>query len=301
LEKNDITPELVRALVAERFPQWSHLAVEPVELDGWDNTTFRLGEKLSVRLPSGDDYVPQVRKEHQWLPVLAPHLPLPIPEPLAVAEPSSRFGRPWSVYRWIPGAHATIERVPDRTQFALDLADFLDSLYGIDASDGPRASWEHSAFRGCPLSVWDAHTRAVVADLEPEVDARNCRAVWSRALATAWDKPPVWFHGDTTASNLLVRDGRLRAVIDFGCAAVGDPACDLVIAWTFFEGDSRRAFRDRIYMDDDTWARARGWALWKALITQHEGVRSGDVDDTGARFGWRVDALSLIRELCTDE
>jgi aminoglycoside phosphotransferase (APT) family kinase protein len=287
----------VAQLVAAQLPHWAHLSVTPVELDGWDNTTFRLGEELSVRLPSADAYVSQVEKEHRWLPILAPKLPLPIPEPVAKGAPSHVFPRPWSVYRWLSGAPATTERVPDLERFATDLADFLAALYRIDADDGPAAG-PHSFFRGGPLSTYDAETRAAIATLAGEIDAVAATRLWEDALAAIWRGVAVWVHGDVSASNLLVLDGRLSAVVDFGCSAVGDPACDLVIAWTFLHGTSRTAFRDRLPLDDETWARGRGWALWKALITLAE----GEPHAAGAsrRFGWRVGARDVIDEVLND-
>lgn len=297
MEKPDITPELVSRLVAMQFPQWAHLPVAHVELDGHDNTTFRLGEEFSVRLPSADGYVPQVDKEHRWLPLLAPYLPLPIPEPVARGIPALGFPRPWSVYRWRPGEPATADRVHDETRFATDLAAFLTALYAIDPTGGPAAG-AHSFFRGGPLTTLDADARQAITTLAHEVDADAATAVWEAALGTVWERPLVWVHGDITNSNLLVKNGRLSAVIDFGCSAVGDPACDLAIAWTFFAGESRRAFRDALALDGDTWARGRGWALWKALITHAELVRSGTQAVEGAhRFGWRLSSRGVLNEL----
>ncbi len=297
MEKRDITADLVSRLVATQFPQWAHLPVGPVDLDGHDNTTFRLGDEFSVRLPSGDGYVPQVEKEHQWLPFLAPHLPLPIPEPVARGVPARGFPRPWSVYRWRPGEPAIADRVSDQSRFATDLAGFLSALYTIDPRGGPAAG-ARSFFRGCPLGSLDADTRRAIAALAEDVDADAAAAVWDAALATAWDRPAVWVHGDISNSNLLVNDGRLSAVLDFGCSAVGDPACDLAIAWTFFAGKSRQAFRDALRLDADTWARGRGWALWKALITHDQLVRAGTPAVDGAlRFGWRLSSRGVLDEV----
>jgi aminoglycoside phosphotransferase (APT) family kinase protein len=240
MEEPVIAPELTSRLIAAQFPQWAHLPIAPVDLDGWDNTTFRLGEDLSVRLPSDDAYVAQVDKEHRWLPILAPQLPLPIPEPLAKGAPGHGFPRPWSVYRWLAGEHATVERVADLNRFATDLGDFLAALYKIDPEGGPPAG-EHSFFRGGPLTTYDDEAREAMALLKDEIDADAATEVWEDALAATWHGAPVWVHGDVTASNLLVVDGRLSSVIDFGCSAVGDPACDLAIAWTFFFGESRSA------------------------------------------------------------
>ena len=291
MKREAITPELAAGLVAAQFPQWAHLPVARVELDGWDNTTFRLGEELSVRLPSADAYVAQVEKEHRWLPRLAPHLPLAIPEPVARGVPTAAFPRPWSVYRWRPGEPATAGRVGDVRGLATDLAAFLRALRATDPAGGPPAG-EHSFFRGGPLSTYDAETRAAIGERAHGVDAAAATEVWEAALAATWRGPPVWVHGDVTGANLLVVDGRLSAVIDFGCSAVGDPACDLAIAWTFFSGGSRDAFREALALDEGTWARGRGWALWKALITRGE--------DAPARFGWRLGAREVIDEVLAD-
>ena len=263
----------MQRLISAQFPRWAGLPVRPVELDGWDNTTFRLGEDMSVRLPSAERYAAQVEKEHRWLPRLAPGLPLPIPIPLAKGKPDG-YPFPWSVYRWIEGEIATIERIADPVEFAQDLAAFLTALYGIDPTDGPPPG-RHNFFRGAPPAVYDAETRQALAVLEGALDTDAARATWEAALAAEWHGPPVWFHGDVAAGNLLVRGGRLGAVIDFGTSGVGDPACDLAIAWTFFEGESREAFRTSLAPDDAAWARGRGWALWKALITLAE-YRSTD-------------------------
>jgi aminoglycoside phosphotransferase (APT) family kinase protein len=301
VEKAAITPELVCRLVAAQFPHWADLPVTPVELDGWDNTTFRLGEDLAVRLPSADAYVPQVDKEHRWLPILAPQLPLLIPRPLAKGIPGSGFPRPWSVYRWLAGEHATMNRVADLNLFATDLADFLAALYKIDPAGGPE-SGEHNFFRGGPLTTYESETREAISALNAEIDTDAATEVWEAALAATWHGPSVWIHGDVTAANLLVVAGRLRAVVDFGCSGVGDPACDMTIAWTFFFGDSRELFRDRLPLDDETWARGRGWALWKALITLVRALKADDAraDLASLRFGWRLSARHVIDEVLAD-
>jgi aminoglycoside phosphotransferase (APT) family kinase protein len=260
-----ITPQLVRRLVAAQFPQWADLPITPAMPQGWDNRTFRLGTDLSVRLPSAVGYTPQVEKEHRYLPRLQP-LPLPIPVPIGMGAPGEGYPFPWSVYRWLPGETALTAPIADTVRFARDLAAFLRALQSVDATDGPPPGL-HSAFRGGPLTTYDAETRRSILALHDEIDAKRATTVWEAALAATWLGQPVWFHGDVAVGNLLVEDGRLSAVIDWGCAGVGDPACDTVIAWTFFSGDSRAAFQDALPLDRATWARGRGWALWKALIT----------------------------------
>jgi aminoglycoside phosphotransferase (APT) family kinase protein len=301
VNKAAITPVLVARLVAAQFPHWGHLPVTPVELDGWDNTTFRLGEELSVRLPSADWYVAQVDKEHRWLPILAPRLPLRVPEPLAKGAAGVGFPRPWSVYRWLAGEPATVDRVADLSRFAAEIADFLAALYEIDPAGGP-APGAHNFFRGGPLTVYDSEAREAIAALHGEIDTDAATEVWEAALAATWNGRPVWLHGDVTASNLLVVDGRPSAVIDFGCSGVGDPACDLTIAWTFFFGDNREAFRGRLPLDRGTWARGRGWALWKAMITLADTVEAKGAETNAAdlRMGWRLRARDVVEEVLAD-
>jgi len=298
VESSAITPTLVSRLVAEQFPHWGHLTVRPVELDGSDNRTFRLGGTMSVRLPSADAYTAQVEKEHRWLPRLGPHLPLPIPTPLAKGVPGSGFPRPWSVYRWLAGESATVARIDGLARFADDLAGFLAALQQIDADDGPAAG-PHSFFRGGPLETYDAETRETIALLAGQVGKDAALAVWDDALAARWADQPVWVHGDVVPSNLLVHEGHLSAVIDFGCSAVGDPACDLAIAWTVFEGDSRAVFREGLAVDDGAWARGRGWALWKALLTLAR-PGAGGRDRTARRFGWRLGPAGVIEDVLSD-
>jgi aminoglycoside phosphotransferase (APT) family kinase protein len=270
LEITTLRPEaidagLVRRLLADQFPQWANLPITPAEPQGWDNRTFRLGAELSVRLPSAAGYVPQVEKEHRWLPALAPQLPLPIPTPVALGSPGEGFPWPWSVYRWLPGEPVGSAPADDLVAFAAALADFLVALQRIDPDGGPHAG-AHSFFRGAPLTVYDEETRRTIAAVGEFIDAPAATAVWEAALAAPWVGPPVWFHGDVAVNNLLLRDGQLSAVIDFGCSGVGDPACDTVIAWTLFHGASRAAFRAGLPLEAATWQRGRGWALWKALL-----------------------------------
>lgn len=276
-----LTPDLVQRLVASQFPQWSHLSIQPAEPQGWDNRTFRLGKDLSARLPSDKGYVPQVAKEQRWLPVLAASLSWPIPVPVGLGRPGQGYPFPWSVYRWLDGRPAGTVSFPDLSAFAADVARFLRDLQSVEAGDGPGPG-SHSFFRGGPLSTYDAETRACLTELGGVVDTNAARNVWEAALAARWNGRPVWFHGDVAVNNLLVKGGRLSGVIDFGCAGVGDPACDLVIAWTMFEGESRKVFKAGLSYDAGTWARARGWALWKALLQVRETLGVDGVTATAA-------------------
>jgi len=281
--RGGIDAGLVRRLVAAQFPEWAGLPVRPVEVDGWDNRTYRLGTELSVRLPSHASYAAGVRKEQRWLPELGQHLPLPVPTPVGCGLPGPDFPHPWTVNRWLPGETAAADRIDSWEQFATDLAGFLVALRGVDARGGPLAG-AHSFHRGGDLGEYDAETRARLADLRGTLPVDRLAAVWDAARESAWDAAPVWVHGDVAVGNLLVRRGRLAAVLDFGTSAVGDPACDLVIAWTFLPDAAREVFREAVALDDATWARARGWALWKALL----GLRSGTADGPDRRTVDRV-------------
>jgi aminoglycoside phosphotransferase (APT) family kinase protein len=261
-----IDAALARRLIDSQFPQWSDLPIAAVEFDGWDNRTFRLGSELTVRLPSGDWYAQQVDKEQRWLPVLAPQLPLQIPTPAARGEPDAGFPYAWSVYRWLDGELASKAPIGDLTAFAATLAAFLNALRSVDATDGP-APGQHNFFRGGPLATYEDEALQAIDKLGDEIPRDAVMRAWEDAMATSWDREPVWLHGDVAAGNLLVRDRRLAAVIDFGSSGVGDPACDVVIAWTFLDGASRERFRADLDVDAATWSRGRGWGLWKALIT----------------------------------
>lgn len=260
-----IDAALVGRLIATQFPQWGGLPVTPVEVDGWDNRTYRLGDDMTVRLPTAAGYVPAVAKENEWLPRLAPALPVAVPPILAMGAPGEGYPFPWSVRGWLPGLPANRGRIEDMSQFAVAVAEFLRALQRCDTAGGPLAG-EHSWYRGASPAHYDQETRRSLVSLKGRVDTDRAAAVWDAALAAEWRGTPVWFHGDIASGNLLVADGKLAAVIDFGTSGVGDPACDLVIAWTMFSGRSRQAFRRTVDQDEGAWARARGWALWKALL-----------------------------------
>ena len=279
-----IDATLVRRLVATQFPQWRDLSVRMVERGGWDNIAFRLGEHMIVRLPRAADYAVQVEKEHRWLPRLAPFLPVPIPTPLAIGEPANGFPWKWSIYRWIDGDTAAPERINDLNDFATRLAEFLLSLHDIDPTEGPPPG-SHNFYRGGSLQNYETETKHAIAALNDKIDSEAAAEVWRRALDTNWGCSPVWVHGDLSTGNLLVQEGRLSAVIDFGMLGVGDPACDLSIAWTLFRGESREAFRAMLPFDFGTWARARAWTLWKASIVA---ARVTETNAVEAAQCWRV-------------
>lgn len=260
----DINSDLVKQLILSQFPQWGDLPVKPVALSGWDNRTFHLGDDMLVRLPSAESYAAQVDKEQTWLPKLASKLPLQIPKPLALGEPEFGYPFNWSVYEWIEGR--TLAEVEiDKQTLAKELGNFLTHFYQIPAIGGPAAG-AHNFYRGGSLAVYDAETRQAIKVLDKSIDAKTTRRIWEIALASSWHNAPVWVHGDISPGNLIVREGHLHAVIDFGLLSVGDPACDLVIARNYFDSKSRKVFKEAMALDSNTWHRASGWALWKALI-----------------------------------
>lgn len=266
VDEVDTDVVLVGRLLAAQFPQWAGLPIVPVPSAGTDNALYRLGDDLVVRLPRIQRVTMQVSKEYRWLPVFVPLLPLAIPAPLAKGEPGEGYPWPWAVYRWLDGESVTVEGLTDPHQAATDLALFITALQRIDATGGPPPG-EHNFGRGVPLALRDAPTRAAIAALRGKLDTDAMTAAWDAALQTpAWSNPPVWIHGDLQPGNLLARRGQLSAVIDFGGLGVGDPACDVQIAWNLLSADTRNTFRAALAVDDATWARGRGWALSVGLI-----------------------------------
>ncbi len=282
---------LVKKLISKQFPQWKDLPIRKVTLNGWDNKTFHLGKHMTVRLPSMKEYEPQVEKEHMWLPKLAPLLPLKVPKPLAMGKPEEGYPWKWSVYSWIEGESSVSADIADWCKFANDLALFLVALHKIDTTGGPLAGL-HNFHRGGSLKIYDIETRKTLELLKGQIDTETATKIWETAIATEWTHPPLWVHGDISAGNLLLKDGRLHAVIDFGQLAKGDPACDLAIAWTMFKGKSREIFQKMIHLDSETWNRARAWALWKALL-----VASGFTNPNNRES---MDCWRIIDEILSD-
>ena len=262
----EIDEIFVRDLVSAQFPQWADLPVEAVVSAGTDNAIYRIGDGLAARLPRTMSAAARVNKEQKWLPRIAPYLPLPIPTPVAKGTPSETYPWPWSICRWVEGENVSTQSLEDSSEAARDLAAFVRAFRRIDVADGPLPG-QHNSYRGVPLGMRDAAVRAAIEDLRGVIDAGEATSAWKAALrAPKWEEPPVWIHGDMIPTNLIVQNGRLTAVVDFGCMGVGDPACDLMVAWTLLEGGSRDVFRAEVQVDDGTWTRGRGWALSFGLI-----------------------------------
>lgn len=252
---------LVRELVATQFPRWASLPLERVASSGNVNALYRLGPDLVVRLPRVPLGELDLAREVEWLPRLAPSLPVQVPTPVANGRPSARYPLSWAVYSWIDGEVSSDAEPFDRAErVARDLADVIGALRRIRLGGPP-------GFRGHDLGVRDDEVRAAMAVIDGEIDAEALTHAWNAALrAPRWTKTPVWTHGDLLPANVVLREGRLAGLIDFGCAGVGDPACDLMPAWTMFAGDSREVFRRAVDPGNAAWARGRGWALCIGVV-----------------------------------
>ena len=256
----DIDAALVRRLLAGQFPHLAEYPLHQVRSTGTVNAIYRLDDELCVRLPRLEVYAESIDREWRWLPKLAAHISLEIPQPVARGKPAGGYPCPWAIYRWIEGTPYQDGQVSDERQLAGDLAHFILELRRIDLRRAPRAGRP-------PLAELDAETRTAIEASRGAIDSQAASTAWARALeAPTWDGKPAWIHGDLLKSNLLVREGRLRAVLDFGEAGIGDPAADVVPAWSVFSRAGREAFRRALGVDESTWSRARGYALHQALL-----------------------------------
>jgi aminoglycoside phosphotransferase (APT) family kinase protein len=259
----DTDVALVRRLLAGQFSEWADLAIDPVVSYGTDHDIYRLGDHLAARLPRIGWATKQAAKEAEWLPKLAPRLPLAVPVQLAMGQPAEGYPFEWSIYQWLPGENAN-GTIDDLDQAAVDLAAFVSALREADTT---KAYPRPPRSRGAPLSELDEQVRQSIAELGDRIDGDATLFSWEESLnASEWDGEEVWVHGDLLPGNLLVVEGRLSAVIDFGGLNVGDPACDLQPAWNVFAGDSRRRYRVELQVDEASWLRGRGWALCQAVV-----------------------------------
>jgi aminoglycoside phosphotransferase (APT) family kinase protein len=256
----DIDAELVRRVVTAQFPQYMDLPVKELRAMGTVNAIYRLGDRLYARLPRVPEWAQGLQREWHWLPKLAPHLSLRVPRPVGKGEPGSSYPFSWAIYEWIDGEPYADGLVDDELQAARDLAQFVAELRRIDPVGAPRTG-------RAPLRELDAVTRAAIESAHGVIDSAAASAAWERALeAPAWDQRPVWIHTDLLRSNVLVHAGRIGAVIDFGAVGVGDPATDVIAAWSVFGPAGRAVFRRALDVDDGTWNRARGIALHQAVM-----------------------------------
>jgi aminoglycoside phosphotransferase (APT) family kinase protein len=262
----DLDTDRVGRMIARRFPLWAGLPLEPVPSPGTDNVMLRLGHDLVVRLPRHPGALPGLETERRWLPRVAPALPVDVPVPLAEGEPDEGYPYPWTVCRWLPGTNP--EPASGSRECAVELAEFLRALRSVpvpvlapDDASPPRP------YRGGPLGARRTDTLTAIDACAGLLDIGVVRAVWDEvARVPEGTGPSVWLHSDLQPGNLLVRDGRLTGVLDFGGLGVGDGAADLAPAWSVLRPEARGAFRAALGEDEATWARGRAWALSIALV-----------------------------------
>lgn len=256
-----IDARLVRRLLVEQYADWAELPLTPIHPTGTVNAVFRLGAELCVRLPRLRAWAHDLEKELQWLPILAPRISLSIPEPLAVGKPGAGYPFAWAVYRWLPGAPLDRAHPPDDGPLAERLAQFILELRQVEPAGAPQSR------RDRPLPLRDAESRAAIASARRMIDVPAVTAAWQACLqAPPWQGQPVWTHGDLLPPNLLLAQGQLTAVIDFGNLGVGDPAVDVIPAWSVLGKTGRRVFRAALGVDDAAWLRGQGFALHQALL-----------------------------------
>lgn len=261
----DIDADTVRRMLGMQFPEWAGLPITRMPSSGTVNAMFRLGDDMLVRAPFVLTGTPGIEMEAQWLPRLAPQLPVPIPAVLGVGTPALDYPCPWLVLGWLAGACPVPGELDDPDGLARDLAGFLAALRRVDTTDAPRG------YRGGPLAPLDEPVRACLAECEVSfgrvLDLAALAESWRESLAAApWHGVPVWVHCDLLPGNVLVENERLVGVLDFATSGIGDPACDLMAGWSMLPASGRRMLRELLDVDDDTWARGRGWALAQAVI-----------------------------------
>jgi len=256
-----LTVAMVRRMLSEQFPQWAHLPPERVESSGTVNAMFRLGVDKVVRLPFVEHGAHGIELEAMWLPVLAPYLPVRIPAVLGIGRPDAEYPCPWLVLDWLDGEHPAAGHPRASLTLASGLAQFISALRRIPTDTAP------IGYRGGSFHPLDDEVRRCLVQARDLVDVPTLTAVWDDALGAAeWTGPPVWVHCDLLAANLLVTDDQLSGVLDFAAAGIGDPACDLMPAWSVLSAGARQSFRTDVGIDDATWRRGRGWALAQAAI-----------------------------------
>ena len=256
----DIDIALVKRLLTEQFPHLAERSITEVRSTGTVNAIYRLNHDLCVRMPRVETWGESINREWTWLPRLAPHISLRIPKPLAQGKPTNLYPCPWVVYEWIEGLTYQDDLISDERQVANDLVNFILELRSVERLGAPRGGRR-------PLVELDAATRIAIGSSRGVIDTEAVSAVWAYSLESPeWDGKPEWIHGDLLKSNLLVQGGRLCAVIDFGGVGIGDPAADVVPAWSVLDEVGRETFRQALGVDDDAWNRARGYALHQALL-----------------------------------
>ncbi|MFT4967817.1 MAG: aminoglycoside phosphotransferase (APT) family kinase protein [Candidatus Deianiraeaceae bacterium] len=240
---------------------------------GHDNRTFRLGKEMLIRMPSAKCYASKVEIEQTWLPKLSPHVSFEIPKPLHMGKPSDSYPYNWSIYQWIEGGslNAIDKNSLNLNLIAKQLAQFINELHKIDTTNAPQ-SGKRTFYRGCSPKFYDEDTRKYIEQLRDIIDVKKALLVWEKATSSEWKRQPVWIHGDFAVGNIIIKDGKVNAIIDFGGIAIGDPACDLAMYWNFFDKQNRNIFKHNMNLDENTWNRGKvghyGKLVLKLLIVK---------------------------------
>lgn len=263
MHQNEINPDndLVAVLIEQQFPKWKKLPLLKIKHDGTDHAIFRLGDHMCVRLPRIESSAKFLLQEQHILKSLKPHLPCKIPSPIVIGKPCAHFPYSWAIMDWIEG-HTAFNHPPKNLEQCADtLANIILSLQKIETADAPYSQ------RGGILRMRDQYVWSSLDALKHRPDHEQLCNLWNELTKTPpWDETPCWIHGDLLPGNILLQGDHIAAIIDFGLAGIGDPACDLLPAWSLLDKPSRSIFRERLKTDKDSWNRGKGWALSQAII-----------------------------------
>ena len=261
VDEINIDIKLVKNLLSQQFSAWKNLNLELIKPEGTDNVMYRLGDDKVVRLPRRQISSLNVEKEINILPILKPHVSISIPEVLAVGKADERYPFSWLICSQLEGKNLDDKNKVDLHQAAIDLGHFVRSMQNIDSKNGIICK------RGESISSRDHEVRRAIALSDQFFDTTLLTKLWSNVLqAPVWKGDPVWIHGDLHPGNLLVKNSKISAIVDFGLSGIGDPAVDLMVAWTLLTKETREIFRSIVRPDDATWERARGWALFLGVL-----------------------------------
>lgn len=264
----ELTLETIQHIIHEQYPEFDSLLIEKMSEGGHDHHSYHLGNHFSLRFPSAYEYSTQVIKEYTYCKILQNGLDIPITSPIALGIPSVLFPFHFTINEWIDGETVSATNITNKIQFANDLANFLNNLHKCEIKNGPLPS-KQNFYRGGSLTYYHDETIQAIKNCS-DFDQKRCLEIWMKGVKSPYSQKAVWIHGDVAVGNLLVRNGKLSAVIDFGNMAIGDPACDYVMAWTYFDCITRPIFIKSLNTDKDTLNRTRAWALWKALISLND-------------------------------
>lgn len=258
----DVDETLVRKLLSSQHPEWARLSLTPIRSSGSDHALFRLGDDYVIRLPRVGWATQGINKEYEWVPKIAQNLTIPVSKPIFKGQPESYYPHFWIVHAWNDGHNPEFEQNDEYLELVKELAAFLNEFHDIKLIGGPASR------RGVPLKNLSEETLTSLNQLDDEVDKNYFTELWNYLVCIPnWERAPVWVHGDFLPGNILVENNHLTAVIDFSDVGIGDPACDLVIAWSLLNKKSREVFKNYLKnIDENTWERGRGWALSIALI-----------------------------------